>query len=593
MDWTAPGDRLRSSVSEGSGRQVEDAIAGAFAQWEENARYDEGYIAWQFNARDVGGPVSVTQGRFETDGATVWDTLSSVTGWASVGLALGGLALSALIPPAAPAVTAMVWGSIFTGATASVVNLAQNYNEGYRDWRSNGLDVLSLVSLGAAGVWARGAKIALTGGQTAMRNAGMFGQLTADGWQGVIMADDLLDEWEAVNADPSLSPDERLDKLVQLARNAVLAGTLLSLSFKGTARDLKALKAGEFDPAHLKRLNDPKAHLTEADAQPVRQLKAGETEKTLTLQPHPEEPDALVREKVEPETVARDKAIQASIAAKQFRPKTFREAIERLLWRRQQIREKGFVEKYTDAEKTWLAEHGDVASEQIHVRLMPARYLKHRDTGEALGGMMGATFEGTTGKGAKYWSTTLDQIEDADTDPKLLCEKLGLEYNPDEEYVLILIDSRKAADMAGTASVAATFRHVSEFANRELPDTLPKTVTDEIMTPAFQEKYGRIHAEAMASRRMESETDVKNFVRYLESRGLEQREIDLLISRMQMHDKIGNNQYYTGNGLTLNRIAGSDSQYGAVETLNFERREINLKTFLEAEAIEILEIKPL
>ncbi|WP_369600748.1 hypothetical protein AAIA72_13035 [Hahella sp. SMD15-11] len=71
-----------------------------------------------------------------------------------------------------------------------------------------------------------------------------------------------------------------------------------------------------------------------------------------------------------------------------------------------------------------------------------------------------------------------------------------------------------------------------------------------------------------------------------------QREIDLLVSRMQMHDKVGNNQYYTGNGLTKNLIAESDSQYGVVETLNFERGEINLRTFREAGATEIMEIEP-
>lgn len=43
---------------------------------------------------------------------------------------------------------------------------------------------------------------------------------------------------------------------------------------------------------------------------------------------------------------------------------------------------------------------------------------------------MGVVMEGETGKGAKYWSTSLDQLEDADTDPKLIATKLGLEYNP-------------------------------------------------------------------------------------------------------------------------------------------------------------------
>ncbi|WP_369600738.1 hypothetical protein AAIA72_12985 [Hahella sp. SMD15-11] len=44
-----------------------------------------------------------------------------------------------------------------------------------------------------------------------------------------------------------------------------------------------------------------------------------------------------------------------------------------------------------------------------------------------------------------------------------------------------------------------------------------------------------------------------------------------------IHDQSDNNQYHTGSGLTLNRIAESGSQSGAVKTPNFERHEINLR----------------
>ena len=97
--------------------------------------------------------------------------------------------------------------------------------------------------------------------------------------------------------------------------------------------------------------------------------------------------------------------------------------------------------------------------------------------------------EGATGKGAKYWSTSLDQIEDADTDPKLISEKLGLDYNPDKEYVLVIVDNEKASSLTGVKSVPATFEKVGDFANTELPDDFPKNLTDEMMTPEFQARY--------------------------------------------------------------------------------------------------------
>ena len=47
-----------------------------------------------------------------------------------------------------------------------------------------------------------------------------------------------------------------------------------------------------------------------------------------------------------------------------------------------------------------------------------------------------------------------------------------------------------------------------------------------------------------------------------------------------MQQVIGNNQYYLGNGLTKNLLDGTD--YGAVETFNFERKLINLEQFGDA-----------
>jgi len=61
-----------------------------------------------------------------------------------------------------------------------------------------------------------------------------------------------------------------------------------------------------------------------------------------------------------------------------------------------------------------------------------------------------------------------------------------------------------------------------------------------------------------------------------------------------MHDKIGNNQYNLGNGLTKDMNPDSSNDFGVVETLNFERKTINLNELDEAGAISIVkDLQPL
>lgn len=214
---------------------------------------------------------------------------------------------------------------------------------------------------------------------------------------------------------------------------------------------------------------------------------------------------------------------------------------------------------------------------------MESRYLTY-DGGP---GLLGAPMRGTSGSGAKYWSTSFDQLEDADTDARLIAEKLGLDYAPNTEYALIVIDTEKAAPLTGVKSVPATFDKVSEFANRELPDKFPKEFTDTAMTPEFQEQYARHYQAAVDSGALENKwsTKVSDFDDYLATTNLSEPEKEMLRSRMKMQGTVGNNQYYEGNGLTRDKIADSGNQYGAVETLNFERQPVNLQQLEEAGAI--------
>ena len=115
------------------------------------------------------------------------------------------------------------------------------------------------------------------------------------------------------------------------------------------------------------------------------------------------------------------------------------------------------------------------------------------------------------------------------------------------------------------------------------------------MTPEFQAQYAEQHKAAKASGDLEWDTDTEHFEEYLEASALTEHDRELLLIRMKMHNKVGNNEDYLGNGVTKDLNPNSPNRYGAVETLNFERKETDIKALQENNALLIVDevLKPI
>jgi hypothetical protein len=289
----------------------------------------------------------------------------------------------------------------------------------------------------------------------------------------------------------------------------------------------------------------------------------------------PESKPAPPKVKVEPVVASLTLAQRKGIP-----PASLQDSANRLSSMKEHIVVNGHQPKYTDDELLQQVSSGDLVNERYHVRFMEARYAKPA-------GLLGQELKGTTGEGAKYWSTTFDQLEDADSDSKLIAEKLGLDYDSSIIYTLIVIDTHVVTPLTGVASVPATFEKVSEFANRELPDEFPKDFTDKTMNEEFQNAYAEHHAAAVKGGFLKDEwsKDSKDFTKYLNAENIRSDEKKLMLKRMDMQSRIGNNQHYRGNGLTKNNIAKSPNKHSVVETLNFERNKIDIATLEKNNAI--------
>ncbi|URQ88805.1 hypothetical protein J8Z28_19445 [Pseudoalteromonas sp. SCSIO 43088] len=238
--------------------------------------------------------------------------------------------------------------------------------------------------------------------------------------------------------------------------------------------------------------------------------------------------------------------------------------------------------KYTDEELTALAKSGAVISERFHVRFMESSYLEY----DGKPGLLGAPFRGETGFGAKYWSTTFDQLENADSDPEIISKVLGLDYDQNKNYSLIIIDTQKTHALADTKSIVPTYENLNNFARDELSKVFTSEQLDTLLTPDFQARYSKLYSNALNSDFMKAEWDTKGAVDYFKSLDLNQSEYDLIKIRLEMQRVIGNNHHFLGNGLTKSLLEGNE--YGAVETFNFERKLINLEQF--GNAIDITPI---
>jgi hypothetical protein len=301
---------------------------------------------------------------------------------------------------------------------------------------------------------------------------------------------------------------------------------------------------------------------------------------------------ALPVEKVEAKKTDAHRAEDGKVSnkpSKKVEPKNLTDAKNILAARREEIAANGYQPKYSDAELKAIAQTGDVGSDRYQVRFMETNYLNHRDTPDVpLSGSMGRSMAGKSGTGAKYWSTSFDQLEDADTDPKLISEKLGLTYNSNTNYSLVIVDSQAAAPLTGVKSVSATFKNVSEFSNTELPDKFPKEFTDKAMTPEFQAEYSSQYKAAQDAGAFDKKWSADEFENHLNTTDLSGSDKALMKQRFEMHETIGNNDDYLGNGLTKNNNPAVNQEYGVVETLNFERNEVNLSQLDQNNAITTL-----
>jgi hypothetical protein len=245
VDVTNPADRRLTGTYVGSGKTDREAIEAALRTWQQGNRYPKGLIKYEFP--DSLG-IGKLAGQFETTGSSAWDSLQEFFDKVGLVAGLGALALGALAvispEPFSKAAAAAMWVALVSSIAARSISIAQRHAEGFVSSKEDAKDILSIATDICTARWLAGAKV-LMGSQAGVKFARglVIGQAVGTGAQGVILAEELIGEFESIQKDPD--PARQMDRMLQFLQHAAVTGSMMFLAFRGAKGDLAQIGVAE------------------------------------------------------------------------------------------------------------------------------------------------------------------------------------------------------------------------------------------------------------------------------------------------------------------------------------------------------------
>jgi hypothetical protein len=270
VDWTDPTDTRFHGTYEGIGDTPDEAIRNALADWDAGNRYPVGRLSYELPAHAFG---QAHRREFATDGKTLGDEIKGVFEW----IAIGGLVVAGallLFTPVPALASAALGTSMLSSTAAATISISQRWRAGIFDWREDAFDGLTIVSnvFAAGSAWARGARVLMQAksGQAVTRIfVGV--QLGADAVQGVLIAEQSIEEWTALAEAPGLLPEDRERRLRELMRGLTISGLLTYVSLRASKREME-------------HLNEKPRHVpNEGQARPIADKIADLTNRSATV----------------------------------------------------------------------------------------------------------------------------------------------------------------------------------------------------------------------------------------------------------------------------------------------------------------------
>lgn len=261
----------------------------------------------------------------------------------------------------------------------------------------------------------------------------------------------------------------------------------------------------------------------------------------------------VVEKRVAEKNVAQKSAAQ--LAQSSTAAQSLAECEKRLSDARERLITNGYQSKFSDAQIQALAQTGEL-DDRFVVRLIETKYAGDN-------GYLGQMKNGEV----KYWSTTFNQMENADTDPQTLCALIGVDYKPGNAYSLVIVDAQ-AKGAGQSVTIVPTHKNLGDFAKREIKGINADAV-DGVMTPEYSQEYAEhMLAFKAAGASIDKEKDISD---YADANFSNETDKEHFESRIRIHERLGANEHYTGDGTTKNLIADCPNECGVMETFTYDK----------------------
>lgn len=227
VDATNAGDERLHGTYTGTGATAAEAIRAAIADWKTHCQYPPGTIKLEVPKEVAKEAIS---DQFETNGNS-WADLAQFL--QAVGGAMGIVGtIGAFICPAF-GVVALIGGVV--SAAGAAVDMAQRHYYRTATLGSDGMDLLTIATafFSAGRTLGKGAKILSQGVERGL----IVGEFVANGTQFVVMNAQFIDRAARAMALPD--PQQRLEALLDVLKDAVINDGMTLLSLKGLAKEYK------------------------------------------------------------------------------------------------------------------------------------------------------------------------------------------------------------------------------------------------------------------------------------------------------------------------------------------------------------------
>lgn len=258
-------------------------------------------------------------------------------------------------------------------------------------------------------------------------------------------------------------------------------------------------------------------------------------------------------------------------------PQSLEACEQRLDEARERLKNEGYQPKYSDKALLAQAQTGQL-DDRFVVRFTETCYATDDH-------YLGPAADGSI----RYWSTTFNQLENADTDPETICAVLGInDYNSDNDYTLVVVDTQ-AKGAGESVTLIPTHQELGKFAAKEVKGLDPERVK-EVMTPEYNEEYA-VHMGEFKARGSDVNDDEEVY-RYADEKLTSADDNARFKTRARMQQELGANEEFTGNGTTKNLLDNS-SQYGVVETFTYDKNPQTLAKLEASGSAKRIAAKPL